>query len=135
MMKHEFEELAGYEVSNSDYDNIIEPMYMATNLTKAEFVKVIDKKRFALRTEKQLINCMRKEAKHLAETCHYYTDFESKERLQVLIDEYMARFCSLLWSYIHDEYEYPNYRGCSFPQSLVICTEKGRKVKEIIFIK
>lgn len=48
MMKHEFEELAGYEVSVEDYDNIIEPMYMATNLTKQEFVKTISKKRFAI---------------------------------------------------------------------------------------
>lgn len=48
MMKYEFEELAGYEVSTEDYENIIEPMYIATNLTKAEFVKVIDKKRFAI---------------------------------------------------------------------------------------
>lgn len=48
MMKHEFEALAGYEVSTADYDKIIEPMYMATTLSKEEFVKVIDKKRFAI---------------------------------------------------------------------------------------
>lgn len=48
MMKHEFEELAGYEVSVEDYNNIIEPMYMATNLSKTEFVKTISKKRFAV---------------------------------------------------------------------------------------
>lgn len=49
MMKHEFEALAGYEVSVSDYDNIIEPMYMATELSKEEFAKVISKERFALK--------------------------------------------------------------------------------------
>ena len=48
MMKHEFEALAGYTVSEKDYTEIIEPMYMATNLDKAEFVKCIDKKRFAI---------------------------------------------------------------------------------------
>lgn len=48
MMKHEFETLAGYEVSTEDYNNIIEPMYMATNMTKQEFVKTISKKRFAV---------------------------------------------------------------------------------------
>ena len=48
MMKHEFESIAGYEVSTEDYDNIIEPMYMATNLSKQEFVKTISKKRFAI---------------------------------------------------------------------------------------
>ena len=30
MMKHEFEALAGYEVSFEDYNRVIEPMYMAT---------------------------------------------------------------------------------------------------------
>lgn len=40
MMKSEFEKLAGYEVSNSDYIEIIEPMYMATNLSKEEFIGV-----------------------------------------------------------------------------------------------
>lgn len=48
MMKHEFEALAGYEVSWEDYTNIIEPMYMAINVDKEEFVKMIDKKRFAV---------------------------------------------------------------------------------------
>ncbi len=55
MMKNEFEALAGYEVSVSDYDNIIEPMYMATELNKAEFVKVISKERFALKSREELI--------------------------------------------------------------------------------
>lgn len=44
MMKHEFEALAGYEVTTETYDNIIEPMYMATNLTKREFIKTLNRK-------------------------------------------------------------------------------------------
>ncbi len=55
MMKYEFEELAGYEVSEEDYNKIIEPMYMAIELSKAEFVKVIDKKRFALKTREEIV--------------------------------------------------------------------------------
>ena len=31
MMHKEFEEIAGIEVTAEDYNNIIEPMYMATN--------------------------------------------------------------------------------------------------------
>lgn len=54
MMKFEFEQIAGYEVSNEDYDNIIEPMYMATNLSKYEFVKVVDRKRFEARHQKSM---------------------------------------------------------------------------------
>ena len=56
MMQQEFEKLAGYEVSTSDYHDIIEPMYMAVNLSKQEFVKVVDKKRFALKTKSQIIS-------------------------------------------------------------------------------
>jgi len=51
MMKQEFEALAGYEVSTEDYNNIIEPMYMATNLDKAEFVKTINRKAFEKKHE------------------------------------------------------------------------------------
>ena len=52
MMKQEFEKLAGYEVSVEDYNKVIEPMYMATDLDKESFVKVIDRKRFELKKEK-----------------------------------------------------------------------------------
>ena len=48
MMRHEFEEIAGYKVSAEDYNNIIEPMYYAANLSKHEFVKTLNKKRFEL---------------------------------------------------------------------------------------
>ena len=42
----------GYEEgSNEDYDKVIEPMYMALNMSKAEFVKCLDKKRFAKKPE------------------------------------------------------------------------------------
>ena len=44
MMKREFEAMAGYEVTNETYDNIIEPMYMATNLSKQEFIKTLNRK-------------------------------------------------------------------------------------------
>jgi hypothetical protein len=53
MMKHEFEALAGYEVSTETYDNIIEPMYMATNLSKAEFVKTLNRKSFEQKKERK----------------------------------------------------------------------------------
>lgn len=32
MTKQEFEKLAGYKVSTEDYNSIIEPMYIATEL-------------------------------------------------------------------------------------------------------
>ena len=71
MMKHEFEALAGYEVSTEDYEKIIEPMYLATDLTKQEFVKTISKQRFALKPLKKIIKEMRECAESLKETCIY----------------------------------------------------------------
>ena len=82
MMKHEFEAIAGYEVSEEDYRKIIEPMYMATDLSKEEFVKVINKKRFAIKSKKELVCEMKKIAKHLKDTCDHFTDFEAKEQLE-----------------------------------------------------
>ena len=49
MMQFEFERIAGYKVSNDDYENIIEPMYMATGLDKYEFVGVINRERFEIK--------------------------------------------------------------------------------------
>lgn len=51
MMKSEFEAIAGYKVSHKDYYDIIEPMYMATNLDKYEFVETINKKRFKVKKD------------------------------------------------------------------------------------
>lgn len=122
MMKHEFEALAGYEVSNKDYVEIIEPMYMATNLTKQEFVKVIDRKRFALKTKKQIINQMKKLAKSLMETCDHYTDWDAKNEIEGLLKEYKERFWAN--SYLMTKTTGEHYRGCSFPAELVCYDHK-----------
>ena len=49
MMQHEFEQIAGYKVSQDSYDNIIEPMYMATSLSKSDFVKMLNRKAFEVK--------------------------------------------------------------------------------------
>lgn len=128
MMWKEFEEIAGYEVSFEDYDKIIEPMYMATNLSKQEFVKVIDKKRFALPTKREMLAAMKKEANHLYEICGRYCDHESKERLEKLAKQYAKRFYGINWYgdletyvFFEREYEIPHLgRGCTYPKTLVI---------------
>lgn len=79
MMKFEFEELAGYEVSNEDYDNIIEPMYMSVNLPKQEFVKVVDRKRFEVKPQKSqkqidLEESIKAEIKELKESIKWHQD-------------------------------------------------------------
>lgn len=113
MMKCEFEKLAGYEVTIEDYEKIIEPMYMATDLSKEDFVKVIDKKRFALKTKEQLIRKMKRIAKHLKETCTQYTDYEAKEELKQIVEEYGERF-SQRYCYTEDEMIW----SCFYPNKL-----------------
>lgn len=128
MMWKEFEQIAGYEVSYEDYTEIIEPMYMAIpdSFSKADFVKMIDKKRFARKTKAELKRAMRKEANHLAEICGHYTDWESEHRLEELAREYAKRFCGYdaddlhYFYYFEKEYEYTNMRGCSYPKTLIV---------------
>lgn len=115
MMKKEFEALAGYEVTWEDYTQIIEPMYMATNLSKSEFVKVIDRSRFALRTEKELVAALRKEARHLKEICGHRSDSESENRYMDTVWELERRFGGA-WVTIY-AYEYGD-RGCRYPEKI-----------------
>lgn len=120
MMWHEFEELAGYEVSFDDYSNIIEPMYLAVpeTVTKADFVKMIDKKRFALRPLKAILKEMKKDAESLKKSCTHFTDWETKEHLESLIDEYMSRrgFKGIAGYMIESKTIY----SCCYPVRIVI---------------
>ena len=128
MMKHEFEALAGYEVSFEDYSRIIEPMYMATELSKEDFVKCIARKRFALPTKAELLAAMRKEAKHLYDICGRCCDFESEQRLERLAHTYLKRVYGVDWTvdskayaFFLKGYEFPDIqRGCTYPRELVL---------------
>lgn len=95
MMKHEFEALAGYEVSFDDYNKIIEPMYIAVDVDKTEFVKMIDRSRFELKREKtaemiQLENKLNDEMIGLKNDLEYYTSRVNQlnEYLSTESDEY-----------------------------------------------
>lgn len=143
MMHKEFEEIAGYEVSYETYANIIEPMYMAlpNNVSKQQFVKMLDKKAFALPTKKEMLKEMKKIANFLYENCGRKSYYEEKDKLDKIAKEYAKRFFGLDWS--HDieaycffikGYEYENQRGCSYPKELVI----GRKYTDyerIVLVK
>ena len=135
MMKHEFEAIAGYEVSVSDYDNIIEPMYMATNLNKAEFVKVISKERFALKSREELIQEMKNIAEHLKQTCDHFTDYEAEEKLKELAEEYKGRFGPYKGGFFlntrHTLEHLGQNRGCSYPAELEIYNSKYHTTEKI----
>ena len=92
MMKHEFEALAGYEVTTEDYNNLIEPMYMAVNVTKQEFVKMIDKKRFALPTKGEMKRAMRRIAKTAFDACGIRSINDEDAELTRLARTYAKRF-------------------------------------------
>lgn len=144
MMHKEFEEIAGYEVSYEDYTNIIEPMYMATNLSKQEFVKVIDKKRFALPTKGQIVKQMKKIANEIFEGCGLTTYHKEEAELEKIAKQYAKRFYGLDWVndiksyvYFNKECAYCGYkmdRGCSFPSELVIGRD-GCDYERIVLVK
>lgn len=129
MMKHEFEALAGYEVSFEDYNKIIEPMYMATDLNKLDFVKVIDKKRFALKPLSKIEKEMKECAESLKESCTHYTDYETKDRLEGLAREYVSRkYGSIATFGISEEMLW----SCYYPKSIEIYETKTYKTIESI---
>lgn len=132
MMYSEFEALAGYEVRYEDYTNIIEPMYMASNLSKEEFVKCINMKRFALRPLDELEREMRKIAQGLKETCTHYTDYEAEEQLLKLVDEYIDR--KGLKGIAGYTIEYNQIFSCYYPKKIIIYSNKSYKTFEEISV-
>ena len=132
MMWNEFMELAGYEVSYETYSKVIEPMYMALpeNITKQDFIKMLDKKAFALPTKKQMQNKMKKIANFLFENCGISSFHDEKKELDKLAKEYAKRFYGINWATDTETYVFtlsgyaycgcPMDRGCTYPHELVI---------------
>ena len=119
MMYEEFVKIAGYKVSYEDYDNIIEPMYMSIEVSKYDFVKMIDRKRFEVveKTERQYINEIKKIAKVILEKCGCCSTFKEENKIDKLIYEMEHKFG---FTYVmHKEYEYPEIqRGCTYVKSI-----------------
>lgn len=115
MMKTEFEKIAGYEVSFEDYYNIIEPMYMATDLNKHEFVRTLNKSRFALKTKAQLLSEIKKLARRCQKNCDHFTDYEAQEKLYELVAEMKQRFGNE-----YDVSEAHTLSGCVYPSKLLV---------------
>ena len=103
MMWHEFEKLAGYEVSYEDYSAIIEPMYMATDLSKADFIATLNRKRFEKETaekkQKRLIKQIKvlaAEIKGLLPGSRFF--YAKQQKLDNLADEIAKAFgCECGW--------------------------------------
>lgn len=130
MMYDEFERLAGYEVSYDDYVNIIEPMYLATDLPKEDFVKCLNKKRFALPPVKNYIDNMKTCAADLKQTCTNYTDYETKDMLDELVEMYIDRvFGNLRVGYYYDEAE---LWSCHYPTAVTFYDQQTYKTYDKI---
>ena len=134
MMKEEFEQLAGYEVSYEDYSRYIEPMYLAANIDKREFVKMIDKKRFALTPIPAMIKKMKKIANELKETCTHYTDYDKQEELSRIVEEYLRRkgFVSEWGKIAAFHIETEQRWSCYYPKEVVIYSTRDYKTIETI---
>lgn len=131
MMKQEFEELAGYEVTWEDYTKIIEPMYMATNLTKQEFVKTINKKRFALRPLKSIVKEMKELAEQIEDRCTIDGAHELKKRLNEVAKEYIARkYGGYAKPYFNEAMKW----SCYYITSLEICDSEWKTIETINLI-
>ncbi len=129
MMKQEFEALAGYEVSIDDYNKIIEPMYMATSLTKEEFVKTINKKVFALKPLNSIIKEMKELAKQIERRCTVDGAYDLKGELGELVKEYIDRKYGTIAHFIyHDTEKF----SCYYPHSIEIYGAKTYKTIEKI---
>lgn len=122
MMHKEFEEIAGYEVSYEDYTNIIEPMYMAVNLSKQQFVKLLDRKQFDLnykkqQYKKQLLKEMKAIAEEMFNLCSRTDTYEQFEALRNKAREYIKAFP--VWKAPHQEFDIAKKNGCSYVKAIV----------------
>ena len=96
-MHKEFEEISGCEVSYEDYTNIIEPMYMATNMSKYEFVKTLNLKFFKDRMPKPEKNIKRMLVRNrMGESktpngCYYYIEFVELVEVVIKTGKYVIK--------------------------------------------
>ena len=140
MMWEEFEKIAGYEVSYEDYHNIIEPMYMAVpeTVSKQEFVKMLDKKRFAkvpvATQKKKLVKEMKKVAERLRDTCEHYTDWQAKDRLEELEKQYKALVPGANYTYEHTRWTMEHLghcRGCTYVDYVEFMDTQGHSFEKV----
>ena len=131
MMKYEFEQIAGYEVTSEAYDKIIEPMYMSLDVSKQEFVKMIDKKYFALPTKKECLKRMRTLAGVIQQACEFRTTYDEETELQHMANEFAKRFYNAE-AYLNRE---STATGCSFIRSIdIYCRVREEDIETINLI-
>lgn len=136
MMHKEFEEIAGYEVSYETYTDIIEPMYMALpdNVSKQQFVKMLDRKQFDLnykkqQYKKQLLKEMKAIAEEMYHLCSHTETYEQYEALRAKALEYIKAFP--VWKAPHHDFHREYKNGCSYVKSIVWFDADWNEVQEL----
>ena len=138
MMWQEFEKLAGYEVTYEDYHNIIEPMYMATEMSKQDFIKCLDSKRFSIQykkaqLKKELTKTMKEQAELMKAYCGHCDTYEVYIALRDACQQYIKEFESFSVEDADWErgYEYEGAYGCSYIKAIVWRDLDGKVIHRI----
>ena len=145
MNYQEFMQIAGYEVSYETYKNIIEPMYMTTDIIdKKEFCKCFSKKLFAIKPTDKLVKELRDMAKDLQYAAKYglYVGDKMTEFKKLCSDYQKRQYNNLdyYFEYANDSYySYTSHtyrKVCErdYIKSLVITHKDGYKTTlDLIF--
>ena len=133
MMYEEFMNMAGYEVSYSDYINIIEPMYMALDLDKSDFIKCLNRKRFELEPLDKIHKRMIKLANQIKDTCAHYTDYEAYDQIEALAENYKNRLQAFNYQIETTEKLYNGcyHSTCYYPCKIIFYTFTGNIIIEL----
>ena len=97
MMQQEFEAIAKIRVTAEDYNTIIEPMYLATGLSKADFVKTLNLKFFASRVPKPEKNIKKMHVRsrdgsgRTPNGCWYYIEYVELVDVSIRTGKYIVR--------------------------------------------
>ena len=101
MNYEEFIRIAGYEVSFETYKNIIEPMYMTTDIIdKKEFCKSFSKKLFGIKSTDKLLKEINKTVKFMKENTDRQLQINAWKEFKELCEDYRKR------TYLADYYTY-----------------------------
>ena len=133
MMYEEFMNLAGYEVSYKDYTEIIEPMYNAVDLDKADFIKTLNRARFELEPLDKIHARMIKLAKQIKDNCTHYTDYNALDQLEVLAENYKNRLQAFNYQIVTEELLYNGcyHSTCYYPCRVIIYDNKYRTIRKL----
>ena len=94
MMKQEFEHLAKVKVTEKIYLKIIEPMYLASNLSKSEFIRILNLKALSVSEGKDIKKmCIRDRSGHMKTPngCYYHIRYVQFIDIDIPTGKYIVK--------------------------------------------